>query len=209
VYSPQVMDYPKARRLAWALALGTALIYLAFLPPGIYSIDGNSMLAVAESIVTHHNLSVPAGLGIAGRDGLIYSSWYPLQSLVSIPVVMAASGVSQFLHLPLHFVAAALAGILPVLFTSVTVAMVTLISLQLGSTLQGARRAALCFAGGTIAMVYARTFYAEPLLSLLVAVGIYLVLILSKRAVLVAALVALFAVLAKPTGVFICIALAA
>jgi hypothetical protein len=203
------MNNSSAQRLAWALALGTGLIYLAFLPPGIYSVDGNSMLAVAESIVTRHTVSVSAGLGIPGRDGMIYSSWYPLQSLVSIPVVMAASGVSHFLHVPLHFVAAALAGILPALFTSITVALVALISLHLGSTLQGARRAALCFAGGTIAMVYARTFYAEPLLSLLVAAGIYLVFVRSKRAILVAALVALFAVLAKPTGIFLGPALAA
>ena len=50
---------------------GTWLIYLAFLPPGIYSIDGYSMLAVADSIVTRHNVAVPAGLGIPGKDGLI------------------------------------------------------------------------------------------------------------------------------------------
>jgi len=197
------MNNYSARRLAWALAFGTGLIYLAFLPPGIYSVDGNSMLAVAESIVTRHTLSVSAGLGIPGRDGMIYSSWYPLQSLVSIPLVMAASAVSHFLHVPMHFVAAALAGILPALFTSVTVALVALLSLQLGSTLQGARRAALCFAGGTIALAYARTFYAEPLLSLLVAAGIYLVFVRSNRTILAAALVALFAVLAKPTGIFL------
>jgi hypothetical protein len=202
------MNNSSAQRLAWALALGTGLIYLAFLPPGIYSIDGNSLLAVAESIVPRHNVTVPAGLGIPGRDGQIYSTWYPLQSLLSIPVVMAASGVSHFLHVPLHFVAAALAGVVPVVFTAATVALVALISLQLGSTLQGARRSALCFAGGTIALAYARTFYAEPLLSLLVAAGIYLVFVRSNRAILVATLVALFAVLAKPTGIFLGPALA-
>jgi hypothetical protein len=190
------------------LVLGTGFIYLAFLPPGIYSVDGNSMLAVAESVVTQHNLTVPIGLGIPGRDGQAYSAWYPLQSLLSIPVVMAASVVSHFLHVPLHFVAAALAGVLPALFTAVTVALVALISLQLGSTLQGARRSALCFAGGTIALAYARTFYAEPLLSLLAAISIYLVFSRSNRAILLAALVALFAVLAKPTGIFLGPALA-
>jgi hypothetical protein len=88
VYSPHSMNNSSVRRLAWRLALGTGLIYLAFLPPGIYSIDGNSMLAVAESIVTRHNLTVPTGLGIPGRDGQTYSSWYPLQSLLSVPAVV-------------------------------------------------------------------------------------------------------------------------
>src|SRR5258707_7225098 len=119
------------------------------------------MWALAESIVTRHDLTVPIGLGIPGRDRQIYSTWYPLQSLLSVPVVMTASVVSRFPGVPLHFVAAALAGVLPALFTAVTVAVVALISLQLGSTLQGARRSALWFAGGTIALAYAMTLYAE------------------------------------------------
>jgi hypothetical protein len=178
VYSPHGMNNSNVRRLAWGLAIGTGLIYLAFLPPGIYSIDGNSMLAVAESIVTRHSLTVPIGLGIPGQDGQIYSSWYPLQSLLSVPAVMAASGVSRLLHLPLHFVSGAFAGVMPAVFTAATVALVALISLQLGSTLEGARRAALCFAA-------------------------YLVFVRSKRTMLLAALVALFAVLAKPTGILL------
>jgi len=160
-------------------------------------------LAVAESIVTRHNLTVPIGLGIPGRDGKIYSIYYPLQSLLSVPVVMTASIASRSSHLPLHFIAAALAGVLPAIFTAATVALVALISLQLGSTVQGACRAALCFAGGTIAMVYARTFYADPLLSLFVAGGIYLVFVRSGPTILLAALVALFSVLAKPAGILL------
>jgi len=166
-------------------------------------------LAVAESIVTRHNLAVPVGLGIPGRDAQIYSSWYPLQSVLAVPLVMIASVASRLMHIPLHFVAAALVGVLPAVFTAATVALVALISLQLGSTMRAARRVSLCFAGGTIAMVYARTFYADPLLSLLVAAGIYLVFVRSKRAILVASLVALLAVLAKPTGIFLAPALSA
>ena len=202
------MNYSSAK-LAWSLALGTALIYLAFLPPGIYSLDGNSMLAVAESLVTHHTLSVPPGLGVSGRNGQIYSSWYPLQSLLAVPAVVAASLASRFLHVPLHFVAAAFAGVLPALFTAATVALVALISLQLGSTFHGARRAALCFAAGTIALVYARSFYAEPLLSALVAGGIYLVFVRSTRTILLAVLVAALALLAKPSGIVLAPALSA
>ena len=56
----------EVRRLVWGLVFGFALIYLAFLPPGIYSIDGNSILAVAESLVTQHSIAVPPGLGVVG-----------------------------------------------------------------------------------------------------------------------------------------------
>lgn len=119
------------------------------------------------------------------------------------------SFASRLLHVPLHFVAAALVGVLPALFTAATVAMVALISFQVGSTLQAARPASLCFAGGTMAMVYARTFYADPLLSLLVAAGVYLIFVRSNRSILLASLVALLAVLAKPTGIFLAPALSA
>src|SRR5260370_2624625 len=110
------MNHSSVQRLAWSLSLGTGLIYLAFLPPGVYSVDGNSMLAVAESIVTRRDLTVPIGLGIPGRDGQIYSTWYPLQSLLSLPVVMAASVASPFLFFPLPFFPPPLPAFLPPLF---------------------------------------------------------------------------------------------
>ena len=62
---------PFSRIILIALAFG--LIYLAFLPPGIYSLDGNGMLAVAESLVAHHSWAVPAELGFVGRDGQFFS----------------------------------------------------------------------------------------------------------------------------------------
>lgn len=153
-----------ARRLACQLGFAAALLYLAFLPPGIYSDDGNSMLGVAESIVMRHNLTVAAGLGIPGRGGQIYSVYYPLQSLLAVPFVSAAALAARLLHAPFHFMAAAFAGVLPALYTAATVGLVAIVALQLGSTRRGARRCALCYALGTVAMVYARTFYAEPLL---------------------------------------------
>jgi hypothetical protein len=201
--SPATVNLLDARKLAWRLGLATALLYLAFLPPGIYSDDGNSMLGVAESIVARHGLTVPAGLGIPGRGGQIYSSYYPLLSFVAVPFVAAAFLASRLFHMPFHFVAAAFAGVLPAVFTTATVALVAVMALQLGSTLRGARRAALCFALGTVAMVYTRTFYAEPLLSLLVAGAVCLTLTRISPKILFAALLALLAVLAKPTGILL------
>jgi len=99
---PSSTNASDARRLIWTLALGTALFYLAFLPPGIYSIDGNSMLGVTESIVTRHNLTVATGPGIPGREGQLYSSWYPLQSLVGVPFVAAALIAARMVHVPFH-----------------------------------------------------------------------------------------------------------
>ncbi|MFZ0820067.1 MAG: phospholipid carrier-dependent glycosyltransferase [Candidatus Acidiferrales bacterium] len=181
------------------LFLGTFLIYLAFLPPGIYSIDGNEMLQVADSLITHHNTTVLPGMGMTGRDGQQYSRWYPLQSFLAVPFVAAGRVVAHHAHLPEHYVEAFLATILDCLCTAAAVPLVALIVLQLGGDEQGAWIAALSYAFGTIALAYARTFFAEPLLALLTAASIYLVLKFDNRS----AILSMLAVLAKPTGIIV------
>lgn len=186
-----------------SLILGIALIYLAFLPPGIYSVDGNGMLAVAESLVAHHSWAVPEGLGLPGRGGQFFSKWYPLQSVLAVPLVVVASEAAHILRLPVHYLAAILSLVLPALFTAVTAGLVGLISLRLGSSTSGARLAALAYAFGTIALPYARTFYAEPLLAFLTAAAIFAALASSPKQVAYAALCSMLAVLAKPTGILV------
>ena len=62
------------------ITLGLTLFFIALVPPGIYSVDGNAMLAVSESLVTHRGFTVPESLGVPGVGGRIYSHWYPLLS---------------------------------------------------------------------------------------------------------------------------------
>jgi hypothetical protein len=180
---------------------GTWFIYLAFLSSGVYSIDGYSMLAVADSIVTHHNVTVPAGLGIPGRYGLIYSTWYPLQSVLAIPVVACAVKASSMLHIPAHYGESLMVTVLPALYTALTVPLVYLLALSLGSEYAGAWVAAIAYGFGTIALIYTRDFYADPLLSFIVALSLLLAFTGGASWMLVS-LTAL-AVLAKPTGVIL------
>ena len=76
--------------------------------------------------------------------------------------------------------------------------MVGLLARRLGATTRGAILAALGFAFGTIAPVYSRLFFADPLLALLTVAGIYFTLGDEWRGATAAALLA---VLAKPTGI--------
>jgi len=191
------------------LTLGIALIYLAFLPPGIYSLDGNGMLAVAESLVAYHSWAVPAELGLPGRGGQFFCKWYPLQSVLAVPLVAVATEAAPILRLPVHYLAAILSLVLPIIFTAVTAGLVGLISLHLGSSAAGARFAALAYAFGTIALAYARTFYAEPLLALLTAAAILAALASSPQQIVYAALCSMLAVLAKPTGILVGLVIAA
>ena len=61
---------------ALSCAIGIWLVYAAFFPAVIYSVDGNSMVAVSESLVTGHGFTVLPSLGILGGDGCYYSIWY-------------------------------------------------------------------------------------------------------------------------------------
>jgi hypothetical protein len=181
--------------------VGTWLIYLAFSPPGIYSIDGYSMLAVAHSLVMYGNVTVPVGLGIPGKDGLIYSSWYPLQSVLATPVVAVAIKASSLLHVPVHYAESLSVTVLPALYTALTVAVVYMLAIALGSTERGAWLAAISYGFGTIALVYTRDFYADPLLALLVASG--LLFAFKRHTAWMTLPVAALAVLAKPTGIIL------
>lgn len=189
------------RRQFLLLFFGTWLIYLAFLSAGIYSIDGYSMLAVAHSIVTLHNVSVPAGLGIPGKGGLIYSSWYPLQSFLALPVVAVAVKASSMLHVPVHYVESLSVTILPALYTALTIPVIYMLALSLGSDEKGAWLAAIAYAFCTMALVYTRDFFADPLLALLMALG--LLLAFRQGAMWMIFSVTALAVLAKPTGIIL------
>jgi hypothetical protein len=194
---------PAEVRRALTLTFGFWLIYVASLAPGIYSIDGNSMLAVAESIVTHHSFVVSGGLGIPGVGGRIYSWWYPLLSIITVPLAYLASLVSRGTHLPFHYVAAILALLWPAALTAATAGVVALLTLRLGGTWLGSWLGALSFGFGTVALAYARTFYAEPLLSFLIVSALFFAFGCTLSEILLASFFAALAVLAKPTGVMI------
>jgi hypothetical protein len=183
-------------------AAGIYLAYLAFFPAVIYPVDGNSMLAVCESLITRHDFTVPtSSLGMIGRHGLYYSSWYPLLSILALPPVSIGIFISRHVGLPQHYTAAVFALTLSPLIAAATGLLVAMLARRLGATTRGAIIASLAYAFGTIAMVYSRDFFADPLLALLTVAGIYFALGDDPRETAAASAVALLAVLAKPTGI--------
>lgn len=157
------------------------------------------MVAVAESLVTGHSFTVSTRLlGTPGRYGSYYSMWYPLLSILASPTVAIGVYISHRLGLPQHYVAAMFALILSPIITAGTAPMVALLGRRLGATTRGAMLAALGFAFGTIALVYSRRFFADPLLALLTISGIYFAVGGNWRWTSAAAMLA---VLAKPTGI--------
>jgi Gpi18-like mannosyltransferase len=107
------------------------------------------------------------------------------------------------LRLPAHYLAALFVLVLPILFTAATAALVALIALKLGASEKSAWWAAIGYWFGRVALCYARSFYAEPLLALLVTAALYAVFRGEFKDLLIAAALCALAVLAKPTGVVI------
>jgi hypothetical protein len=182
--------------------LGVTLILLAFVPPLIINVDGDSMLAVAESLYEKHTFAVPIGtaLSMDGRGGQYYSIMYPLISVLAVPSVALGSGVARIFHLPTHYIASIFALSLNAVLTAGTAYFTALIAISLGASPKSSAIAALSFAFGTFAFVYARTFFAEPLLALLTAASIAFALDQPRKAHSGLSLLTALAVLAKPTG---------
>jgi hypothetical protein len=185
------------------ITVGFALIFLAILAPGIYSIDGNAMLAVSESLVTHRGFTVPETLGSPGVGGRIYSHWYPLLSVLAVPFAYLALELSRITHLPFHYLAALLSLPLMGVFTAGTAGLVVLLARRLGASDKGAWIAAVCLCIGTVALAYGRTFFAESLLAFLTVAAVYFTFGLSLRDILLGASFVALAILAKPTGIVI------
>jgi 4-amino-4-deoxy-L-arabinose transferase-like glycosyltransferase len=195
------MSQMEIKKRALLLFLGSFLIYVAFLPPGIHSIDGYSMLQVADSLATRHTFAISSEFSRVGRDGQSFSPWYPLQSVFAAPVIGVAAKAASVTHLPIHYVESFAAPLMPTFYTSVTVALVYLLALSLGSTEIGAWLAALIYGFATIAMVYTRDFYADPLLAMLVALSLLVVFHETTSWVIV--LLTALAVLAKPPAIML------
>jgi hypothetical protein len=196
------------RRVAYRLGAAALLVYLAFIPANIFSSDANSMYAVAYSLVTGHGFSVLAPYGPLGTHGLHYSIFYPLLSIVSTPLVAIAYGLATPAHASPFYLGKIFALVTDAGVTAATIAIVFLLTTRMGGGRRLSIAAALSYGFSTMALVYARDFFAEPLLGLCTVGAVYLALgQRTVRQVVSCSALCAFAVLAKPTGLVVGIAI--
>ena len=189
---------------AVCLTLGIILIYLAFLKPAIWGMDGNEVLQVAHSLVTQQSFTVsPDTGGMVGVDGQSYSTRYLLLPVLLTPLMAIAVGMSAWVGLPAIQIAAIFAIASSVVLTAATAALVVLLAIRLGATQRAAYISALCYAFGTIALTYAQTLFSEPLLGFLLVACIYLAFGDSRKAWWGSSALATLAILTKPTAVVV------
>lgn len=185
------------------ITLGAWLIYLSVLAPSLATWDGGGMLRVAVSVVEKHSITVPAPFGVPGRGGQTYAIWYPLLSVVAIPFAAAGLLAARYAHLPSIYVVSVFAILLSTIIAALNVgATYYLARSRLGASHRRALAAALAFGFGTLALWYSRTFYADPLLALLVTLAM-IVLFADEPSGALLALLCGLAILAKPVGVLL------
>ncbi|MEM1367345.1 MAG: phospholipid carrier-dependent glycosyltransferase [Cyanobacteria bacterium P01_H01_bin.15] len=194
---------------SWCLFLGVTLVYLAFAKPIILGIDGNDMLAVAKSLVQDGNFTInhtaAQPFGALGREGQYYSSRYPLLPILVTPFVAFGLFLDHRFNLPDEFVlpnfTATFAIAFSVLITAGISVLTMLLARRLGAQSWGAYLAGLATAFGTTLLVYGRQFYADPLLTLVTAAGVYVSLGHTNKELRWASVFAGLAVTVKPTGI--------
>jgi hypothetical protein len=190
----------KTKRTAARLAVGAWLLYLSVLAPSLATWDGGGMLNVAVSVLQKHDLTVEPVFGTPGRGGKLYDGHYPLLSFVVIPFAALGLFAAGYSHLPAIYVVAVFAILLSTIIAALNVgATYNLARICLGATERRAVAAALAFGFGTLALRYSRSFYADPLLTLVTTAALIALFAENPRALLLAPLCGL-AILAKPVG---------
>ena len=181
-----------------ALMAGVVLVGLAIVPPGSYSVDGASMLAVSDSLLTDGSFSVPCDdVGVRGRGGACYSAWYPLLSIVMLPFAALGRALAAVAGVAPRPVETVVALLVPVLATAGAAGLTARMAREAGASTRAAVAAALGLVFGTELLTYSRSLYAEPLAAFLVALAAWGLLGAGRRRTIGHVAIAL-AVLAKP-----------
>ncbi|MBE7471578.1 MAG: hypothetical protein DPW09_28305 [Anaerolineae bacterium] len=202
----------KRRSLAIHLGLFLLAIYLLTYRGGFHSVDEVSIFAVTESLVkfgrfntdqiawTQWTTSQAEAQGFFGRDGHVYSKKGLALSLAQAPFYWLALwlpniGMLQTVSLLNAFITAA-TGLLTCMFTQ-----------RLGFSDLTALLVSLTFGLATIAFVYAKYLFSEPLAGFLLLLAAYMLFVYRQegglRHVAIAGLAAGFAVLTRANNLFL------
>jgi hypothetical protein len=205
-------DQRARRNLALALTLFLFTVYLLVYRGGFHSVDEVSMFAVTESLVkfgrfntdqiawTQWTTSQAEAQGFFGHDGHVYSKKGLALSLAQAPLYGLA------LLLPglgmLQTVSLLNAGI-----TALTGALLFMFLWRMGFAGSVSALTALIFGLATIAFVYAKYLFSEPLAGFLLLLAAYMLFTYRQegglRHVVIAGLAAGLAVLARANNLFL------
>lgn len=149
--------------LPLAIFVLLAGIYLLTTGGHTYAIDEEQMLAAAESLATQGSFVIEQG-----ADGPHYSSYGPGQSLLAVPLVLLGHAVAAaFPPDGFALITRDVVSWFNPLVTAISAALIALAALRLGYSRAAATGTALLYGLATLAWPHSKTFFAEPLASLL------------------------------------------
>ena len=200
------------RRLAVSLGLFLFAVYLFTYRGGFHSVDEVSMFAVTESLVK---------LGRLNTDQIAWTQWTTTQAEAqgffgADGHVYSKKGLALSLaQAPLYWLALTLPGLgmlqtvsmLNALVTAGTALLLFMFVIRLNFTVATALATSLIFGLATIAFVYAKYLFSEPLTGLLLLLAAYMLFAFRQegglRHVVIAGLAAGFAVVARANNLFL------
>jgi hypothetical protein len=207
-----VLEKNKRRTLGFSVSLFLLAVYLLTYRGGFHSVDEVSIFAVTESLVkfgrfntdqiawTQWTTSQAEAQGFFGRDGHVYSKKGLALSLAQAPLYWLA------LYLPgvgmLQTV-----SLLNAFITAVTGLLIFMFLQRLDFSIIVAVVVSLTFGLATIAFVYAKYLFSEPLAGLLLLLAAYMLFTYRQEGglhhVAIAGLAAGFAVLTRANNLFL------
>ncbi|NJP05922.1 MAG: hypothetical protein HC837_10015 [Chloroflexaceae bacterium] len=160
-----------------ALFLFLAGWYVLTMSGHTYTSDEETMLAVAEQLLDHQTFALPHDFLMnygRGPDGTHYSRYGPGQSLLALPMVVTGRLVATLApddasRLIVHLFVL----LLPALITALTAVTLYAWARTLGFAQPIALLTGLLYGLTSLAWPYSRTFFAEPLTTLLLVVCTY------------------------------------
>ncbi|MCB9077330.1 MAG: hypothetical protein H6631_07045 [Anaerolineaceae bacterium] len=200
------------RRLAVSLGLFLFAVYLFTYRGGFHSVDEVSMFAVTESLVK---------LGRLNTDQIAWTQWTTTQAEAqgffgADGHVYSKKGLALSLaQAPLYWLALTLPGLgmlqtvsmLNALVTAGTALLLFMFVIRLNFTVATALATSLIFGLATIAWVYAKYLFSEPLTGLLLLLAAYMLYAFRQEGglhhVVIAGLAAGFAVVARANNLFL------
>jgi hypothetical protein len=205
-------DKRQRRAVAFSVAFFLFSVYLFTYRGGFHSIDEVSMYAVTESLVKFGRLNTDQiawaqwtttqaeAQGFFGADGHVYSKKGVALSLAQAPLYWLA------LHLPGMGMLQTV-SLLNAIVTAMTGLLIFMFVLRLGFSLVTSIGVALIFGLGSIAFVYAKYLFSEPLAGFLLLLAAYMLFAYrqegGRRHLVIAGVAAGFAVLARANNLLL------
>jgi hypothetical protein len=126
------------------------------------------MLQVGTSLATGHGFAVPCASGMAGRAGHCFSTYYPLQSVLAVPLILGGRALAAVIPASPGYLGQFAAQVLPALAAAGVAGFTVYFTQLLGASRRRSILSGLTVILATEIAVYDRTFFAETLAAFLV-----------------------------------------